>query len=56
MKVGEIKKVNHDFESLYRKGDKFKIIRLNKDEDLMPIEAMRLKNRQIYGFEENELE
>jgi len=56
MKKGQIRQVKENFMPLYMKGDKFKIIKINKDINLMPIEAMRLKNRKIYGFEEGELE
>jgi len=49
-------KAKKDFIPLYRKGDKFKIIKKNKETELMPIEAMRLKDGQVYGFEEGELE
>lgn len=45
-----------EYKPLFRKGDKFKIIKINDDPNLMPIEAIRLKDRQIYGFEEGELE
>lgn len=41
---------------LFRKGDKFRIIKINDDPNLMPIEAVRLKDGEIYGFEEGELE
>ncbi len=40
---------------LYKKGDKFIIIKRNNNPNLMSIEAMRLKDRQIYGFEEGDL-
>ena len=43
-------------EPLYRRGDRFIITKRNADIRLMPIEAMRLKDKQIYGFEEEELE
>ena len=49
-------KAKETFEPLYKKGDKFKIIKRNKEDGLMPIEAMRIKDKEIYGFEENELE
>jgi len=49
-------KVKESFIPLYRKGDKFKIIKRNSDKDLISIEAMRLKDKQIYGVEMEELE
>lgn len=55
MKQGQIKKAKENFMPLYMKGDKFKIIKINKDINLMSIEAMRLKNHKIYGFDEGEL-
>ena len=41
-------KVTETFIPLYRKNDIFVITKLNKEKELMPIEAMRLKNKQIY--------
>ncbi len=55
MKQGQIKQAKENFSPLYFKGDKFKIIKINNDINLMSIEAMRLKNRKIYGFEVDEL-
>ena len=49
-------KVKETFEPLYKKGDKFKIVKRNKEEGLMPIEAKRIKDGEIYGFEIDELE
>ncbi|MFW6172539.1 MAG: hypothetical protein ACOC5T_02235 [Elusimicrobiota bacterium] len=51
-----IKQTKIDFEPLFRKGDYFKIVRTNKDPDLMPIEARRLKDGKVYGFWKGELE
>ena len=48
-------KAKEDYFPLYRKGDEFIIVKVNKDPDLMPIEAMRLKNKAIYGFEKEEI-
>jgi len=49
-------KAKDTFKPLYFKGDKFKIIKRNTEEGVAPIEAMRLKDKEIYGFEEGELE
>lgn len=51
----QIFEAKEDYFPLYRKGDKFIIVKINKNPDLMPIEALRLKNKKIYGFEEDEL-
>lgn len=40
---------------LFRKGDKFAIVKRNSNLQLMPIEAMRIKNKKIYGFYGGEL-
>jgi len=56
MKVGQIKKAKYSFYPIYKNGDKFKIIQLNENIDLMPIEAMCIKDGRIYGFWEGELE
>jgi len=53
-KVGQIVKTKKDFMPLFRKGEKFKIIRINTDERLMPIEALSLFSKEIYGFEKEE--
>jgi hypothetical protein len=45
-----------DFHPLYRRGDAFKIVKINSDPDRMPIEALHLWSKQVYGFEEGELE
>ena len=55
MKIGQIKIAKESFSPLYMKGDKFKIIKLNTDYNLKPIEALRIKDGRIYGFEEGEL-
>lgn len=56
MKVNQVVKTKEDFMPLYRKGEKFKVIRINKDENLMPVEAVSFKTGEIYGFEEKEFE
>ena len=43
-------------EPLFREGDKFIIVRRETDSDLTPIIAMRLKDKQVYGFNEGELQ
>jgi hypothetical protein len=45
-----------DFKPLFYKGDKFIIIKRNTDVGLYPIIALRIKDKNIYGFEEDELE
>lgn len=55
MKLWQIKKVKYDFYPLYKEGDLFRITKLNREDDLLPIEAMRLKDKNIYGFEAGEL-
>ena len=41
---------------LFRKGDRFVIIKRNSNPQLMPLEAMKLKDHRVYGFYEGELE
>ena len=42
---------------LFRKGDRFVIIKENNNPDLMDIEAQELKwKRRIFGFDKGELE
>ena len=55
MKIGYVLKTKEDFKPLFRKGDLFRIVKINEDENLMPIEAIRLKDREVYGFEVGEL-
>ena len=50
-----LKKAKEDFKSLYKKDDLFKIIKINKEPEMMPIEALHLKSQQIFGFVEDEL-
>lgn len=52
MKTNQIVKTKEGMMPLYRKDDEFKIIRLNKEEGLIPIEARHLKSGRIYGFNE----
>ena len=40
---------------LFEKGDEFVIVKINKDKNLMPIIAKKLKNGEIFGFYEGEL-
>lgn len=47
--------VNHDCEPLFRKGDRFKVIKLNEDKNMLPITAVNFRG-EVLGFEENELE
>jgi hypothetical protein len=49
-------KAKADFDTLYRKGDIFVIVERNRDERLLPIGAMKLRDNEVYYFEENELE
>lgn len=56
LKVGQVYTSKIDFEPLFFKGDKFRIVSLNTDENLTPISALKLKSGKIYGFNENELE
>jgi len=51
-----MKKAKFGCEPLYREGDKFRVVKKNKDPNLMPIEALHLRTKQVYGFEEDELE
>lgn len=55
MKVGQIKRAKESFSPLFLKGDEFKIVQLNDDYNLKPIEAVKIKSGEIYGFEEGEL-
>lgn len=45
-----------DSSPLFRRGDKFRIVHINEDPDLMPIEALHFRSRRIYGMEEEWLE
>lgn len=52
----KVKKAKIDCSPLFQRGDKFVIVNKNYDPNLMPIEAKRLKDKQVYGFDEDELE
>ena len=52
----KLKIAKEDFYPLYRKGDKFVIVKRNTDENLAPVEAKHLKSKEIYGFCEEEFE
>ena len=56
MRKNQIVKAKEGMGKLYMKGDKFKILKINKDPDLMPIEALHLKSKETYGFTEEEIE
>jgi len=56
MKPNDIVKPKESFYPLYNKKDFFKVIKINTEEGRMPIEAMKLKDKKIYGFDEGELE
>jgi hypothetical protein len=49
-------KTKIDFQPLFRKGDRFTLVKKNNNPDLMPIEARSIKDGWIFGFEEDELE
>lgn len=53
---GKIVRVKDELYPLYKKRDKFKIIKINKNKYLTPIEAIHLKSRKVYGFYRDELE
>ena len=52
----KISYAKESFEPLFRKGDKFIIVRRNNNPQLMPVEARHLYTREVFGFEEGELE
>jgi predicted nucleic acid-binding protein len=56
VKIGQIVIAKETFDKLYRKGDKFKILDIVNNVNLISIKAMRLKDREIYYFEEDELD
>jgi hypothetical protein len=41
---------------LFKKGDLFKITQINEDPELMPIEAIHINTKDVYGFEKEELQ
>jgi hypothetical protein len=51
-------KPKKDFFPLYKKGDLFVIVRTDftDEEQLVPIEAMRIKDKRKYFFDKDELE
>lgn len=51
----KVKSAREGFEPLYKRGDKFIIVKLNSDPNLTPIEAKHLRSGRIYGFNEGEL-
>jgi len=53
---GKIYKVEEDLFPLYRKGDLFRVIRINTNPYLMPVTAVRLKDGKVYGFHGEEFE
>lgn len=53
-KKNQIVKTKAEFRPLYYKGEKFRIIKLNKNPNLMPIEAVSMRTGECYGFEEDE--
>lgn len=55
MYKGEIVKTKSEFKPLFKKGEKFKIIRMNFEDGLMPVEAKSLRTGEVYGFELGEL-
>lgn len=54
MYLKEVKSME-EFYPLYRKGDSFIILEKTNDERLLPIKALRLKDKQIYYFNDGEL-
>jgi hypothetical protein len=55
-KLNQICIAKEDFKPLYYKGDKFKIIKINNHLDLLPLECLHFKTRNVYGFEFEELQ
>lgn len=56
LKVNQIVKVKEGFYPLYYKGEKFRIIKLNKNKDLMPVEMKSLRTKETFGFEKFEID
>jgi hypothetical protein len=56
MKKYELYKAKEGSYPLFKKGDLFVIVKRNTDENRTPIEAQRLIDNEIYGFNEGELE
>ena len=55
-KEGKIVKVKEGLPPLYHKNDEFKILKIENEDGDLPIQAMRLRDKQIYYFYEGELE
>jgi len=53
--MNKIFKATEDFYPLYRKGDIFKIIKVNNNPNLMDIMAVRIKDRKVYYFDKKEV-
>lgn len=54
--INKIYKTKDEFNPLFQKGEKFKVIEIIADiQNFLPIVAVN-KNGEVYGFEENELE
>ena len=49
-------RAKEDFKPLFRKGHRFIIVDRTDDPGMLPILAMKLKNKEKYGFYEGELE
>lgn len=49
-------KAKTSFEPLYRQGDEFVILEERNNQDLVPIKALRLRDKSIYYFEKEEIE
>lgn len=49
-------KAKEDFYPLYGKGDEFIILDRTTDERLLPIAAKRIKDGEVYYFNDGELE
>ena len=56
MVTHQLFRAKESFDPLYIKGDWFRILKINSDKDRMPIEALHLYSRCVFGFEEGELE
>lgn len=49
-------KAKNDCQPLFKKGDEFIVVKINRDPLFLPIEAKHLKSGETYGFYEGELE
>ena len=52
---GDIFIAKEEFIPLYRKGDRFRIVKINRDKGLLPIEALHLRTGNVYGFYRDEV-